>query len=280
MNTFAHENEQLRAALKRIIERCEVFIDDEADMRTHSVEVLMGIAEDALTQQAGRDGDGTFNFDNSGQRCVCREEFGYRVCADMAEASQQVTWAIEACGASPELTHAVTLSSALTSKLRATRPAQTEQPVAAVIGFYEDEREPRLLSWNPLPNGEHRLYDAPFAQTASQPEQSGWNSVEDRLPESGRHVLAYYTNSLAKGRRIRAEYVAPKSREVDADYADPDTQCVKYDEESDSFYLIAGWYELIDNWDEYTSIAVVEGEVTHWTPLPAAPALPNQGGEE
>lgn len=44
---------------------------------------------------------------------------------------------------------------------------QDEQEVAAVIGFYEGEREPRLLSWNVLPNGEHRLYTRP-AQTAPQ----------------------------------------------------------------------------------------------------------------
>ena len=49
-------------------------------------------------------------------------------------------------------------------------PAQDEREVAAVIGFYEGEREPRLLSWNVLPNGEHRLYTHP-AQTEQQPEQ-------------------------------------------------------------------------------------------------------------
>ena len=42
------ENEKLRKALKRIIDRCEAFVDDEAEMRTPSVEVLMGIAEDAI----------------------------------------------------------------------------------------------------------------------------------------------------------------------------------------------------------------------------------------
>ena len=46
-------------------------------------------------------------------------------------------------------------------------PEQGEQEVAAVIGFYEGEREPRLLSWNALPNGEHRLYTRP-AQTERQ----------------------------------------------------------------------------------------------------------------
>jgi|GEM_PF-3153497 len=50
-------------------------------------------------------------------------------------------------------------------------PAQDEREVGAVIGFYEGEREPRLLSWNVLPNGEHRLYTRP-AQTEQQLEQS------------------------------------------------------------------------------------------------------------
>lgn len=57
-------------------------------------------------------------------------------------------------------------------------PAQDEQAVAAVIGFYEGEREPRLLSWNVLPNGEHRLYTRP-AQTEQQPV--AWRRVVERL---------------------------------------------------------------------------------------------------
>lgn len=100
---------------------------------------------------------------------------------------------------------------------------------------------------------------------------SEWISVETEMPESGQHVLAYYTNSFSKGRRIRAEYIAPKSREVDWECADPDTQCVEHDEESDSFYLTEGWYELMDNWDEYSSISVTEGVVSHWMPLPPPP---------
>lgn len=51
------EVENLRAALRRIIERCELFIDDETDMRTSSVEVLMCIAEDALCQPAEPQGE-------------------------------------------------------------------------------------------------------------------------------------------------------------------------------------------------------------------------------
>lgn len=46
------ECEKLRAALKRILERCETLIGDEADMKVASLEVLAYIAKDALSQQA------------------------------------------------------------------------------------------------------------------------------------------------------------------------------------------------------------------------------------
>ena len=64
-------------------------------------------------------------------------------------------------------------------------------------------------------------------------------------------------------------------------FADPDTECVEYSELEDAYYVTEGWYELIDNWDEYARIAVNEGVVTNWMPLPAAPAHDRQsGGEE
>ncbi|GEM_PF-624491 len=65
--------------------------------------------------------------------------------------------------------------------------AQDEQEVAAVIGFYEGEREPRLLSWNVLPNGEHRLYTR-LAQTEQQPEQSGLIKALEYYA-NGNHLL-------------------------------------------------------------------------------------------
>lgn len=40
----------------------------------------------------------------------------------------------------------------------AAAPQQGEQGPVAILAFYEGEREPRLLSWNQLPNGQHRLY--------------------------------------------------------------------------------------------------------------------------
>ena len=73
--------------------------------------------------------------------------------------------------------------------------AQDEQEVAAVIGFYEGEREPRLLSWNVLPNGEHRLYARP-AQAEQQPvswqfyQDGKWWNGDDRIKDHRKNTEA------------------------------------------------------------------------------------------
>ena len=106
-------------------------------------------------------------------------------------------------------------------------------------------------------------------QALAQPEQKpvAWRKVTDKLPKSGVIVLACYKNRLGKLRCIRAHWVAAKTVETSVDYG----ECFEYDEETDEYYLPEGWYECMDNWDEYSSVAVCEGEITHWMPLPPAP---------
>jgi hypothetical protein len=98
-------------------------------------------------------------------------------------------------------------------------------------------------------------------------EPVGWVPVTDRLPKSGQTVLACYTNRAGNVRCIRAEWVAAKSVEANSDNSDIGV----YDEATDTFYDPEGWYERIDNWDDYSAVLVCEGEVTHWMPLPAEP---------
>jgi hypothetical protein len=95
-----------------------------------------------------------------------------------------------------------------------------------------------------------------------------WISVDARLPDSGKTVLATYLNRCGKPRRIRAQYVAAKTREQNFDNDELDAE---YDEASDTYYWKAGWYECIDNWPDYSHVAVCEGDVTHWTLMPDAP---------
>lgn len=96
--------------------------------------------------------------------------------------------------------------------------------------------------------------------------------VSERLPEPNTKVLAHYFNDHGKGRTICAIWVPAKSRSDDADFADDDF--TEYDEEDDKFYWPEGWYEAIENWDDFGWIKVYEGEVIYWQPLPAWPALP------
>ena len=108
----------------------------------------------------------------------------------------------------------------------------------------------------------------------------GWIPVSERLPESERTVLAFYLNSHGKGRRVRAEYIAAKTKSAD-DGWDSD-EPADYDEQADEYFWPAGWYEVMDNWDDLTHMVIHEGEVTHWMPLPAAPSIAaarNEGGK-
>jgi len=103
-----------------------------------------------------------------------------------------------------------------------------------------------------------------------------WVAVSNALPESGKSVLATYINALGNSRVIKAMWADRFSIEASCD----DDLDIDYSEESDCYYYPVGWYELIDNWDEYTAVVVHQGEVTHWMPLPASPtATSKRGGE-
>jgi len=104
------------------------------------------------------------------------------------------------------------------------------------------------------------------------PTVGGWISVKDRLPENGKHVLATCeVRSLYgyKKRYVCEAFYAAKHSIKEGKYPE-ETDCYDYDEEEDEYYLQEGWYEVIHNWDEYSSI-VIDDFVTHWMPLPEPP---------
>ena len=100
-----------------------------------------------------------------------------------------------------------------------------------------------------------------------EPTVGGWISVEDRLPESGKSVLASCQIKLMNGKRkyyvCEAMYTAPKTISAGG-YDDFDAD---YDEETDTYYYPEGWWERIHNWDDYSYVAIADF-VTHWMPLP------------
>lgn len=94
-----------------------------------------------------------------------------------------------------------------------------------------------------------------------------WISVNEAMPPKNTYVLATYQNCYGSHRLIVGHYAG--AHEVEAN---GDDECLEYDESTDRYYLPAGWYEQQENWGDYASIFVHEGEVTHWMPLPLPPA--------
>ena len=103
------------------------------------------------------------------------------------------------------------------------------------------------------------------AENAKLKAQLTWRPASE-LPEEDQIVIATYRNGYGKRRRVSAVYV----RQYEEEAGDDDELCVEYCEEQDEWYLKEGWYELIDNWD-YSLVAIVEGVVDHWLPMPPAP---------
>ena len=99
-----------------------------------------------------------------------------------------------------------------------------------------------------------------------------WVSVDDRLPENGVHVLLCcemhrYGGEIA-GKYVCDGYYAEANKIIAGGFLD-ECNC-EYSEEDDEYYLCEGWYEVIKNWDAYTSVPV-EDFVTHWMPMPQPP---------
>ena len=103
------------------------------------------------------------------------------------------------------------------------------------------------------------------AENAKLKAQLTWRPASE-LPEEDQIVIATYLNQCGYRRRVSAVYIRQYEEEAGVD----DESCVEYCEEQDEWYLKAGWYELIDNWD-YSLVAIVEGVVDYWMPMPPAP---------
>lgn len=94
---------------------------------------------------------------------------------------------------------------------------------------------------------------------------STWQLIET-APKSTT-ILVFYKNCFGNGRIVKARYVEKDTEESDGEYSDN----AEYNEEKDMYFTPEGWYELIDNWPDYSSCHIHEGEPTHWMPLPEFP---------
>jgi len=88
---------------------------------------------------------------------------------------------------------------------------------------------------------------------------SNWISVNESLPKSEERVLTRF--QVDNGNVVLMIGFYAHKFEVPHD---PDDLKLDYDEEKDQHYLTEGWYEEIQNWDEFGFLRVEFGEVTHW----------------
>ena len=96
----------------------------------------------------------------------------------------------------------------------------------------------------------------------------GWMPIES-APQN-RACLIHYRNICNRDRVIKAKYVSARTIEANEDW--PDEAC-DMDDETETAYIPAGWYEMIDNHDDCSLIGVSSSvKITGWMPLPAAPA--------
>ena len=96
------------------------------------------------------------------------------------------------------------------------------------------------------------------------------------LPAPCLKVIATYVNRRGNRRTIMAKWIPGKTEEAHS----LDDEFGEYDEATDTTYVPEGWYECINNLDDYTFVAVGEGAITHWMPLPEAPDAIRAGAKE
>jgi hypothetical protein len=91
-----------------------------------------------------------------------------------------------------------------------------------------------------------------------------WISVEDSRPKQNALLAVLLKNSGKYAIRRGCYYEKYEEETYNEDFFD-------HNEADDTDYVPEGWYEAIANWDEWTTVSINEGMVTHWMPLPEAP---------
>jgi hypothetical protein len=123
--------------------------------------------------------------------------------------------------------------------------AEQAQPVAWI------SHSDSLLSWDKFYDHMEPLYTAP----PQRKPLTEWQPI-GTAPKTGKKVVLFYLNRNNLPRTVMARWLT-------------DEQAAETD--ADGVGLEGGWYECIDNWDDYTEVAIHEGEPSHWMPLPEPP---------
>ena len=90
-----------------------------------------------------------------------------------------------------------------------------------------------------------------------------WISVNHEMPKG--KCLVSYKNDAGNRITVCGAYYPKYCLESACNDEGHD-----YFEEDNNYYCSEGWYESIDNWDDYTQVHIAY-QVTHWTLLPNPP---------
>ena len=131
------------------------------------------------------------------------------------------------------------------------------EPVAWACNFGDYAH----ISWGSKRPDYPIRYDIPlYAAPPVTAQGDGWLPIESA--PRGRIVLVHYKNQLGNGRTMRACYYPPETLESEIE---------------ESGWADEGWYEESE---AYEYLMPLEGDPTHWQPLPAAPMTAASGMDE
>ena len=116
------------------------------------------------------------------------------------------------------------------------------------------------------------------------PIQPQWISVNDRMPKTEQKVLVSIKTAYGNRYTTVAAHVGYHERNSESDgwSLECEIDWDEYDEENDWYWVPECWYE-VNFVDDNTNwiIDKVDGEITHWMPLPKPPKEVKQdGGQE
>lgn len=113
-------------------------------------------------------------------------------------------------------------------------------------------------------DGERTINGSDLQSQAQQ--ESQWMPIE-AAPKNTK-IIVRYKNIYGKDRTVFAKYIEKFTEEAATEYE------TDYCESDDTYYLKEGWVELIDNWDEFSSVYFDSQNVpTHWMSIPPAPEV-------
>lgn len=101
-------------------------------------------------------------------------------------------------------------------------------------------------------------------QPAPEPvkQESKWLPIET-APKNTK-IIVRYKNEYGNDKTVFAKYIEKFTEEASCD-----SENDEYDEATDTYYLKEGWLELIENWDEFSSVYFDSRNiVTGWMPAP------------